>query len=189
MGALPEGEKEQSQSNYMSFEQGENTFRILSPIITGLEYWKTVKGEDGKDIRQPFRLRTGEKVPISELETNPKTGDLEMPKYFWAMVVYNRNAEKVQILQITQSTIRTILRNYEKNKKWGDLRNYDITVTREGEGYDTKYTVMADPDKGKVDPGIKRLYEDMEINLEALYEGKDPFAKQEVDENDIPEDL
>ncbi len=43
----------------------------------------------------------------------------------------------------------------------------------------------------KIDEGILQLYKDMKINLEALYDGDEPFGetKEDVDPDDIPETL
>jgi len=171
MSVLPKDYKEPTTSNYMKFEQGENTFRILSNVITGMEYWKT--DEDGN--RRPIRKRQDEKILISDLEKD-KEGNLIMPKHFWAMVVYNYNAKKIQILEITQATIRKAIMALERNSKWGDASEYDITVEREGEGFDTTYTVTPNP-KEPIDEKIVKEYKGMKINLEALYDGEDPFAE------------
>ena len=184
MPFLPEGYKEPDTGNYMRLEKGENTFRILSDAITGMEYWKEVERK-----RKPVRVREGEKIMMGDLEKDDK-GKLVMPKHFWAFVVFNRGSEKIQILEITQSTIRRQINALYNNKKWGDPQEYDITITREGEGFETEYTVMPNP-KEELDKGIQRLYKDMKINLEALFSGEDPFATDEGDQNDldIPDDL
>jgi hypothetical protein len=49
------------------------------------------------------------------------------------MVVWNYIDKQVQILEITQASIRKALEELEANEDWGDLRGYDITVKREGE--------------------------------------------------------
>lgn len=189
MSFLPTGEREPSTSNYMRFEEGENTFRVLSSAITGWEYWKTVTGDDGKPVRKPFRVTSDVTVDINELEEDPKTGKLQMPRYFWAFVVYNRRDERVQILEITQKKIQRSMRALVANEDWGDPKEYDITVTREGEGFDTEYNVMPKPKK-KADSGLLQMATDMNINLSALYKGEDPFEgkkDQEIDPEEIPE--
>ena len=177
--ALPKNYKEPDTSNYMRLKQGDNKFRILSEIIVGMEYWK----DDG-DRRTPIRSRPGEKIELNRLETD-KEGNLIMPKHFWAMVVWNYDSEKVQILELTQSTIRRKLTGLEHNKDWGDLRDYDITITREGAGYDTEYETIQSP-KTKVDPGIVKFAEDMNIDLDKLYDGDDPFKTSgDIDPDEV----
>ena len=172
MTFLPSDYKEPDTGKYMKLQQGENTFRVLSEAITGMEYWKEIK-----DGRRPIRLHPNQPVPMADLELDEE-GNPKMPKHFWAFVVYNRNSETVQILEITQSTIRRAMMSLYNNKKWGEPKDSDIRITRSGEGFDTEYTVMPEPKEG-LDEGILVIYKDMGINLEALYDGKDPFAGED----------
>ncbi len=169
-------------SNYMKFEQGNNVFRILGAFsegtaIQGIEYWTTREGK-----RVPVRLRknpdgTVPAVPISELETN-KFGDLDKPKYFWALPVWNYAEKQVQILEITQKGILKYIQTMIENPKWGDPREYDIIVFREGEGKDTTYTNSCNP-KEKLPGEILDTYINTYINLSALFDGADPFLDPE----------
>jgi len=170
---LPTGYEVPTTSNYMKFEEGENRFRVLGSPILGTEYWITK--EDKK--RAPKRLRMGIPVPQGEIEINPQTGEDDIPKHFWAMPVWNYAAKRIQILELTQSTIMKALRAYAANTKWGNPRDYDVIVTREKVGGKTQYSVMPDP-KEEVGQEILEAYEKVHINLEALYDGADPFASQ-----------
>lgn len=195
MSFLPDDYREPVTSNYMAFDPGENTFRVLSDASIGWEYWKTVI-KDGKSVRGPIRIKGMEapRLPITEFEVNPKTGNLDTPSLFWAFVVYNRNAEKVQILEIKQSGIRKALLALAKSKSWGDITKFDITITKVGQGKETEYSVMPCP-KEPLDDGIKQLYKDMNINLEALFAnnglGADPFnfATETIDTAKIAEEM
>ena len=165
---LPSGyEVPEKPSNYMRFEKGENRFRILSSPIIGWERWEDIEGG-----RKPIR------IPLNE----DHTADYEW-KHFWAMVVWNYKAKAVQILEITQATIQKPIKTAARNPKWGDPKGvdgYDWVVTRTGDGMDTEYQTQSDP-KEKLDAGIMQMYKDMEIDLEALYRGDDPFEKKEED--------
>lgn len=156
-----------ASTGYMKFKQGENKFRILSNAIVGWESW--VVDEEGN--RKPLRWRMGEKVPAEKIGDNPK--------HFWAFVVWNYNEEKVQILEITQKGIMRAIKALTADEDWGDPRNYDIVVIRTGEGMETEYQVKPKP-KSKLDEGILRFYKDLTINLEALFEGKDPFESEDL---------
>lgn len=59
----------------------------------------------------------------------------------------------------------------------GDPKGYDITISREGSGLDTEYTVMANPHTA-VDLEAVASFEASSINLEALFDGADPFATE-----------
>ena len=158
---LPKDYKEPTTSNYVRLQKGDNRIRVLSKPIMGWEYWVT---EDGS--RKPVRTREREEIPASMWQEEEK------PKFFWAMLVWNYNDSKAQIWEVTQSTIRRTLTGLVNDKDWGNPQDYDINVQREGDGFDTEYTVIPTPPKGfekkgKVIP---------EVNLGALYDGDDPFS-------------
>ena len=103
---LPEGYKEAAtQSNYMRFEEGLNQFRILSPALTGFEYWTN----ENKPVRsKEYPAET----PNAKI--NPRTGNVDV-KSFWAFVVWNYGAKKIQILELTQKTIKTGITSFQDN--------------------------------------------------------------------------
>ena len=54
---LPESyEMTETERRFMEFEEGQNSFRILSSAIVGYEWWVD-KGEGG---RKPLRVKTAE---------------------------------------------------------------------------------------------------------------------------------
>lgn len=152
-----------SPSGYMKFEDGLNSFRVLSSAIVGFEYFT----KDNKPVRQiePF-----EEVP-SDIKDGGKV------KAFWAFVVWNYQNKQVQILEITQKSIMTAVKALVDNPKWGDPKMYDIAVTKSGQNLDTEYTVQGEPPISEPSDEIKIAYSVKTINLEKLYTGEDPFAK------------
>ena len=156
--------------NYMKLEQGENRLRILSAPILGRERW----ADDKDGNRKPVRTRMDDDLTPDEFEES---------KHFWAMVIWNYEIKAVQILQITQSTIQKPLTALAKSKDWGDpkgIDGYDIVITKAGEKLETEYQVMPQPKK-KIDEGIIKMAEDMNIKLEALFENEDPFGSESED--------
>lgn len=153
------------QSGYMKFLQGENKFRVLSPAITGYEFWNT----DNKPVRSKEFPKDTPDIRIDDDGKESKT------KHFWAMIVWNYTEERVQILHITQVTILRQLEAYVNEPDLGNPCGYDIKVTRKGEKFDTEYTVIALPPKD-VTEDILKLYKAIQINLQALYSGEDPFS-------------
>lgn len=148
----------------MKFQDGENRFRILASPILGYEWWETQK--DGS--RKPVRVNMTTKIDLSTVE------DPDQVKHFWAMPVWNYNEEKVQILEITQKSIQKVIRALARDMDWGSPINYDLVVTKTGQKLETEYTLQPKPAK-KLDEGIVKLFQDMKINLDALYKGEDPF--------------
>lgn len=166
-------EAPKTSGGYMKFKDGENRFRILSRPIIGWEDWK-----DKKPIR--FRLDAKPDRPV-----NPK----KPIKHFWAFVVWNVLEEKIQILEITQSSIQSEIQALTKDEDWGNPFEYDIKVKRMGDGLDTKYSVNPVP-HSKLSATVKTaLAEKGAINLEALFEGGDPFSEKPVtvaEKSDLP---
>jgi len=183
MSFLPQGYEEPTTDNYFKFQAGTNVFRVLSDAIVGMEFWKEDTNDEGEVIRKPIRRRMDEPIYPDEIGID-KNGDPEKIKHFWAFVVYNRKAKAIQILQINQKTIQKELRALDNNPKWGDIKEYDIVITKTGERLKTKYVVQANP-KEEIDKDIVKEYENMNINLEALFDGKDPFAIQTERQEDV----
>lgn len=151
-------------SNYFKFEDGENNFRVLSSAIVGFEYWNT----NNKPIRS--------KTSWTHIPDDIKFDDDGRFKinHFWAFVVYNYNEKRIQILEVTQKKIQRAIKALVDNPKWGDPKGYDISVTRSGKGFETDYVTMPSP-HSQLDEGITKQYQAMQIDLEALYSGDDPF--------------
>src|SRR3990167_10148160 len=147
-------------SNYMKFLEGENDFRVLSSAIVGWEYWNT----QNKPVRskEPF-----DDVP-EDIKID-KDGNWKI-NHFWAFVVFNYDAQKIQILELTQKGIMKTIQGLVKNPKWGNPNGYDITVIRSGSGLDTEYSTVPNP-HSEFETGIITQYERMNINLDALYLG------------------
>jgi len=154
-------------SNYMRLVEGVNKFRVLSSAIVGYEYF----GQDNKPVRS--------REPFDETP-NIKTGG--RVNHFWAFVVFNRIAERIQILEITQKSIMSQMKSYIDSPDWGNPKQYDLSIVRKGmTKNDTEYQVIPSPHK-ELESEIKDKYEAMTINLDALYSGDDPFAQSEKSE-------
>lgn len=178
-----EGYKLPVSNNYFKFKPNDNKFRILSRPIVGYEWWEG----DGTE-RKPKRVHT-----VDEIPENVRIDKSYTLKHFWAMIAYNYSDEKVQILEITQKTIQKAIESLVSDEDWGAPFSYDITVKKTGEGLDTEYQVSPKPKK-EVDPEILTSYKAMNINLEALYDGSDPFVpntneKLDPEQNVSDEDM
>jgi hypothetical protein len=169
---LPKGyETPESERNYMEFAEGMNTFRILSPAIVGYEWFE----DTGTDDRMPRRVRTEEEVPV---EVRNAANDQDRAKHFWAFVVYNYATQSIQVLKLKQKTIMRPIEAYMKNPKWGNPMGYDLTVEKVKTGSrerDVVYHVIPEPPM-PLDEGIAELARHIPVQLEALYDGEDPFA-------------
>jgi len=175
---LPEGyQTPEVQSNYMTLEDGENSFRILSSAIVGYEWW-TENGEEG---RKPVRVRTANEVPEA---VRNASDNRQKARHFWAFTVYNYKTQTIQILELKQQTVMRAIEALVKNPKWGNPKNYDLIIERVKTGnrdWDVEYNVIPEP-PSKLDEGIVELAKSIPVRLEALYNGEDPFAAPEEEE-------
>lgn len=170
MSFLPTDYKAPSGGNYMKLQIGDNRFRILGDAVTGNVFWQT--RSDGK--RTPVRRRPGEVIQQHELETG-EDGKTERPKHFWAMPVWDLEAEQVKILEITQRSVQDPIRALYEDPEWGDPKGYNLTVKRSGSGLDTEYGVIP----GKPSPITEQMTKalaDAQLDLEQLFTGGDPFT-------------
>jgi hypothetical protein len=145
-------------SNYMKFQDGENKIRILSKPIIGWLAWKD-------KVPHRFRMNARPDKPLSD----------QPIKHFWAFIVWNYNAQAVQILEVTQATIQKSIQDLSKNEDWGAPFYYDIKITRKGKDLETEYSVMPSPKKD-LSEEIKKAALDKPAYLEALYDNQDPWV-------------
>lgn len=158
MNFLPENyESPKSSSYYMKLQEGENRIRILTAPIIGWEDWN-------------------EKKPFRWTERPAKSFDPKKPvKHFWSFVVWNCIEEQIQVLHVTQATVRNSIEALCKDADWGSPYTYDIKIHKSGEGVDTKYAVNPVPHK-TLDPRIAAAFKERPCNLNAIFSNEDPFA-------------
>jgi len=159
---LPKDYKAPKSSNYYAkLMEGENKFRILSQPILGWEDWVEKK---------PMRYRMDAK-PL-------KSHDPKKPmRHFWSMIVWNYNEELIQILHITQASIRNSIEALCNDNDWGAPYFYDLKIIKSGDGMDTEYMINPLPHK-PLGEHIQAQFMDKPCNLEALYDGADPFSTE-----------
>src|SRR5215217_127867 len=174
---LPKGyETPEIPSSYMDFEEGLNSFRIVSSAIVGYEWWTDNGGQ-----RKPVRVRTEDEVPA---EVKNTLDSRQKARHFWAFVVYNYKVKSIQVLEIKQQTIMRALEAFINNPKWGNPKNYDIVIEKTRYGSrerDVEYSVIPEP-PAQLDPGVAELVRQVPVRLEALYDGGNPFAESDGQE-------
>lgn len=169
---LPKGyEVPQTGGNYMKFEKGDNLFRVLSSAIVGWEYWN--------DERKPVRLKS---VPDILPPNMQKDSTL---KHFWAFLVWNYKVARIQVLEITQSTIQSAIQNLHEDVDWGSPKGYDIKITATGDNLEREYTVSPKPHT-PLKSEIEALLVNTPYDLENLFVGGDPFKPTTSDGRPAP---
>jgi hypothetical protein len=152
-------------SNYFKPQKGVNKVRVMDEAIVGYLYWNV----DNKPVRQAqaFKLMP----PDIRIEGDGNVGKI---KHFWAFPVYDYADGQIKIWEVTQSSIQGQLKQKVENRN-GIAINNDIVLTRTGDGLLTEYEV----DMLDATPTPKeavQAYINKPVNLEALFEGADPFA-------------
>lgn len=156
---LPKDYKSPKSSNgYMKIQEGENKVRILSSPVLGWEDW---------DDKKPVRFRFDQKPAKSLVQNKPV-------RHFWSMIVWNYSEEKIQILHVTQATIRNKIESLCSDQDWGQPFFYDIKIIKKGEGVDTEYDINPLPHK-ELHPSIEEAFNENPCNLDALFDNGDPF--------------
>jgi hypothetical protein len=151
--SAPKGEN----SNYMRLQDGENKFRILSQPILGWLDW---------DDKTPVR---------SIFNDKPKPLDSARPvKHFWAFIVWNYAIEAIQILEVTQASIRDAIAALCQDVDWGQPYFYDIKVTRRGKEKETSYTLSPMPHRPTAQK-VKEAFAAKPCQLDKLFAGEDPW--------------
>lgn len=159
---LPENYEAPKQSNdtYMKLEDGENKIRILSQPIMGWEDWTA----ENKPVRFAYNLKP--ERPITEAKPI---------RHFWSLIVWNYHVQKIQILHLTQASIRGKLEDLYRDKEWGQPYYYDIKIFKSGKKLNTKYEMNPSPHR-PVEEYIKDAFHAKPIYLEAILTNEDPFA-------------
>lgn len=159
MSFLPINYESPKTNHYMKLKNGENKFRILSKPVLGWEDWTPEK--------KPVRYRYSQKAPRAIVESRPV-------KHFWSFIVWNYEEGRIQILHLTQATVRDALMSLSLDKDWGEPFFYDIKIVKTGEETKTKYVVSPLPHK-PISANIKQAFADNRCCLEALFDNANPF--------------
>ena len=207
MSLLPEDynasefEKESSeggQSQFFSLKDGQaRTIRIMGDqdkpetFVMGYSAWR-----DGtKECRPNTDRGYSEMVEYAEIKTftdrNGKEVERKEAKKFWLFQIYNVTESRPQVWEVTRKDIRRMLEEYERNPKWGDLTQYDITVTRKGKDMETIYSLMPEPPKEPPSDEVIKAMNEAKIDCSVVFKGGYPMGALTEDApavNDVPND-
>lgn len=71
-------------------------------------------------------------------------------------------------------TVYNAVKKLAQDPDWGNPNGYDLTFTCSGSGVNRKYAVTPSPAKSPLTADEKRLIEEADIDLEAMYQGDQP---------------
>lgn len=164
---LEEALAEGGSSRYLNLSkiEDERRLRFVGEGITGFCAWNT----DNKPVR--WEVKPAE-VPEN---IKPDMNGSREPKRFIAGVVWDYEEEDFRIVEVNQMTLIKAIAKYQADEDYGDLSEYDVKITRDKKGEKVSYTLLAAPPK-PLKSEIAKKYDEIDVNLHALYEGKDPWA-------------
>lgn len=161
MSFIPENFNQGEEAAYFKAKKGTSRVRIISdkPLV-GHVQWTTEN--------RPVRWELGVDRPEADWQEGSK------PRSFLAVVVWNYDDSQVQVWEITQRTLQDALVQLTKDPDFGHPINYDLKITRKGEGLDTTYTMV--PIATPLSEEVQEAIENASVNLSALLTGENPFA-------------
>ena len=177
-----------TNNNYLKFStEGSYVFRILTPKTQVLTYYRGfTTPEDGKSKK--FIIKDDgsgifPKIPEGiELKTftriDQKTGKATQSKpisLVWAFKVFNQDSKKVQIWEVSQKSIQTVLTSIAGGKLKNDWSKFDIQITKTGEKTNTEYSLIAG-DTAELTPADLKIIDNTPVDIMLLETGEDPFS-------------
>ena len=205
MSLLPEDynasefEKESSeggQSQFFSLKDGQaRTIRIMGDqdkpetFVMGYSAWRDKKKRNAPNTDRGY----SQMVEYAEIQTftdrNGNEVERKEPKKFWLFQIYNVTESRPQVWEVTRKDIRKILEDFERNPKWGDLTQYEITVPRTGKYLDTTYSLMPEPPIEPPSDEVIQAMNEAKIDCSVVFKGGYPMGALTEDApsvNDVP---
>ena len=139
------GSNDNNSLDYLKLQNGENRMRIVSAPSQLEIHWEEALDGSKKKI-----ICLGPKCPICK-----KGGKLQT-KY--QMKVIDRADNTVKVLECGKQIVKAI-KGYAVDPDYGDPTTYDIKIKKEGTGRDTRYTVVAVPNKTPLTEEEKEMVE------------------------------
>lgn len=131
---------------FLKLQPGVNQVRVV-----GLPYEVDIHWEDGADGSKKRIVCLGVGCPVC------KAGHVPSKRY--QVLVIDRTDSKVKILEAGNSIFKQI-KDYAMDADYGDPAMYDFKIKKEGSGRETKYSVVASPNKGAITAEEKTLVGD-----------------------------
>lgn len=132
-----------SKTEFMKWEEGENTIRVLSNPREGLISWVTPPG-----ATKPRKVS----LSAEDVELADRLTAAGFPvKKTWFMIVLDRtpNSSGVALerFKVAEAGVQIVkgIKTYAGMKCWGPVTGYDIVVTKGKKGTNPLYAVTANP--------------------------------------------
>jgi len=191
----PEGYKPPSTTGgWLKPEAGEtHKIRIMGSFanpnqgVLCWEGWNHIDDGQGgtkkQPMRKPYNTEGYDKVHV--YDENSK------PKHCWIVQVYHYDTDSAMIWSISQRTIQEALRVYTLDPDWGNPMFYDLKISREGSGLDTKWRLVTGSSKSEPTEEMTNIIKKAKIDVSQVFAkkgfGDNPFgALKGESKDDLP---
>lgn len=147
---------------FMTLESGVNQIRIV-----GRPYQIEIHWEKGLDGGTKRIICPGPECPLCKIGRSPSSR--------YQVQVINRKTNKVEILEGGPAIFGAI-KDYALDPDYGDPTQYDIRIKKEGSLRNTKYSVVASPNKKPLTPEEQGMVAEMK----SLSEVNKPKTPDEI---------
>lgn len=156
---------------FLKLEIGDNKIRILTAPVLGFIIFDSNNKPHRKPFEDPF---TEDELEAIAPKKNDE-GKTTAPKHFWMLAIWSYNEKELKILEVTQASIYKAIMSLFQDEDWGDPRNYDISIKKEGSTKnDTKYSVVPKAPKPVPEKALEALGI-LTPNLDAIYQNEYPI--------------
>jgi hypothetical protein len=184
-------QQEERKLEYLQLPEGDTRIRVLDAVPYKYKDWWAPKGNGGKGTSIPYKgkddLLEAEnqaflKKVFDEADRRGLKGKARKdflrehgykklpwgkPRNRFVIHVLDRATGEVKLLDKGNGLFKE-LQKYVLNPEYGDLRQYDVTITRKGSGLDTEYTVTPARQNTPLTEEELKLYEECKVDLAKL---------------------
>jgi len=198
------GQSQEDKLDFLATPEGDTKIRVLDEAPYFYQEFWSVKGNEGKGTSIPYKGKGKdllEKANFDFMDTvfkeaddkglkkgsearkkHTKAGYDKQPfgklKSKYLIHVLDRADGQIKLLDKGKGVFEA-LKKYAMNPEYGDLRNYDVTITRTGTGWmDTEYSVTPARSNTPLTDEEVALYEAKKVDLHKLKGGEDLTPEQ-----------
>jgi hypothetical protein len=183
--------QEEKKLDFLSLPEGDTKIRVLDAVPYAYKEWWAPRGNGGKGTSIPYKgeadlleaennafmkkiFEEADKRGLKDKARKDFLRDHGYKKMPWGKVkqkyvihVLDRATGEVKLLDKGNGVFKE-LKKFALNPEYGDLRNYDVTITRKGSGLNTEYTVTPARQNTPLTEAELKLYEENKVDLAKL---------------------
>lgn len=198
------GQPQEDKLDFLATPEGDTKIRILDEAPYYYQEWWAVQGNEGNGTSIPYKGKGKDLLEKANFEfmdkvfkeadakglkkgsdarkKHTKAGYDKQPfgklKNKYLIHVLDRATGEIKLLDKGKGVFEE-LKKFAMNPEYGDLRNYDVTITRTGTGWmDTEYSVTPARSNTPLTDEEIALYEAKKVDLHKLKGGEDLTPEQ-----------